>query len=101
MLGYITGSILTIYGVIVSYTSKKSIEDKNNEKLQSCDNIHTQNNCIYYNGIDCNHPNFMGIIPVDSTKITTESMLNNPNDPNYIGYFFEEHRKYYINKFNL
>ena len=44
MLGYITGSILTIYGVIVSYTSKKSIEDKNNEKLQSCDNIHAQNN---------------------------------------------------------
>ncbi len=96
MLGYITGSILTIYGVIVSYTSKKSIEDKKNEKLQSCDNLHAQNN-----GIDCNHPNFMGIIPIDSTKITTESMLNNPDDPNYIGYFFEEHRKYYINKFNL
>jgi hypothetical protein len=104
MLGYITGSIGFLYGVISSYTSNKSMEDKNtknNEKIQSCDNIQTQNNGIYYNGIDCNHPNFMGIIPIDSTKIITESMLNNPDDPDYIGYFFKEHLPFYRNKFNL
>ncbi len=97
MLGYITGSIGFLYGVISSYTSNKSIEDKNtknNEKIQSCNNIQTKNNDTE------NNSNYMGIIPFRAEDIT-ESMLKNPNDPNYIGKFFEENIYFYRGKFNL
>jgi len=93
MFSYITGSICFIYGVIVSYSSKKSISEisnKKNKKIKRLDNI--QDNGIDYNFIDYNNPNYIGIIPYRAEDIT-DSMLNDPFDPNYIGHLFEEYRK--------
>ena len=108
MFSYITGSICFIYGVIVSYSSKKSmaeISNKKNKKIKRLDNIRDnieiKHNGIDYNFIDYNNPNYIGIIPYRAEDIT-ESMLNNPSDPDYIGHLFEEYRKKYDgSQFNL
>lgn len=82
MLGYIRGSLYFIYGLVVSFSSNKSIEENSNnknEQTQSCNNIQINN-------IDKN-PNFLGVIPYKAEEIT-HSMLRNPDDPHYIGHFF-------------
>lgn len=77
MLGYIRGSLYFIYGLIVSYSSNKSIEENSNnknEQTQSCNNIEKNSN-------------FLGVIPYKAEDIT-HSMLNDPKNPHYIGHFF-------------
>ncbi len=65
--------------------------NKKNEKIERLDN-NQDNNEIKNNGIDHNNPYYIGIIPYRAEDITF-SMLNNPDDPKYIGHLFKSEKK--------
>ena len=74
MLVYLTGGILFLSCTIVSYYTGKIDEEKDNKPPEE----------ILDNGIIR--------IPYRAEDITF-SMLNNPNDPNYIGHLFKSSKK--------